>query len=65
MAALLGLLVTAGFLIAYALRRSYGGSMRHTDGSELMVFGINSAVLTMLAATIALAIVAWPVRLSR
>lgn len=64
-ASLLGLLVTTGFLIAYALRHSYGGSMKHTDGSELMVFGINSAVLTMLAATVALAIVAWPVRISR
>ncbi len=64
-ASLLGLLVTAGFLIAYALRHSYGGSMRHTDGSELMVFGINSAVLTMLVASVALAIVAWPVRPGR
>ena len=58
-AALLGLLVTAGFLVAYFLRDSYGGSMRHTDGSELMVLGINSSLVTMVAASVALAIVAW------
>ncbi len=58
-ASLLGLLVTGGFLVAYVLRNSYGGSMRHTDGSELMAFGINSGVLTMLAASVALTIVAW------
>lgn len=58
-ASLLGLTVTGGFLAAYFIRTSYGGSMRHTDGSELMVFGINAAVLTMAAAFFALAIIAW------
>lgn len=64
-ASLLGLLVTGGFLIAYALRQTYGGSMRHTDGSELIVFGVNAGVLTMVAATVALAIVAWRAKASR
>jgi hypothetical protein len=33
--------VTGGFLLAYALRGSYGGSMVLSDGSEKMILGIN------------------------
>ncbi len=58
-AALLGLLVTGGFLFAYFLRHAYGGSMRHTDGTELAVFGMNSSLLVMLGASLALALLAW------
>lgn len=58
-AALLALTATGGFLIAYVLRASYGGSMRHTDGTELMVAGINSSMLVMLIASIVLAALAW------
>ncbi len=58
-ASLLGLTVTGGFLAAYFIRASYGGSMRHTDGSELMLLGVNAAVITMVAASSALAVIAW------
>ena len=33
--------VTGGFLLAYTLRDSYGGSMVLSDGSEKMILGIN------------------------
>lgn len=59
-ASTLGLLVTGGFLIAFVLRNSYGGSMRHTNGAEALVFGVNSAVLIMTAASLALLILALP-----
>ncbi len=39
--AIIGLAVTGGFLIAYFIRGSYGGSMKYLDGSEKLVFGIN------------------------
>lgn len=58
-AASLGLLVTTGFLVAFALRTTYGGSMRHADGTELTVFGLNSSFLVMLFASVALAFLAW------
>ena len=63
-AAMLGLLVTTGFLTAYALRTTYGGSMRHTDGTELTIFTLNSSLLVMLGASVALAILAWHPRSS-
>jgi hypothetical protein len=37
--------VAGGFLVAYALRDAYGGSMRHTDGSELTALGFNVGVI--------------------
>ena len=33
-----------GFLLAFALRDSYGGSMMHEDGRELRFLGMNIAV---------------------
>ncbi|TXN35154.1 hypothetical protein FVB32_11225 [Flagellimonas hymeniacidonis] len=43
--AILSLLVTGGFLLAYALQETYGGSMKYLDGSEKTLFGINIGVL--------------------
>lgn len=42
---LMALLITGGFLFAYALQDSYGGSMQHSDGTELTLFGVNVGVL--------------------
>jgi len=42
---LIGLLVTGGFLTAFALRGTYGGSMKYLDGSEKTVLGINIGLL--------------------
>ena len=48
LAALIALVVSAGFLAAYALSPLYGGNMKHSDGSELIIGGINSAVVIMV-----------------
>ncbi|GEM_PF-482388 len=44
-AAVLGLIVTGGFLSAFSLQDLYGGSMQYLDGSEKTVWGINIGVL--------------------
>ena len=43
--AILSLLITGGFLLAFALKDSYGGSMKYLDGSEKQLLGINNGVL--------------------
>ena len=43
--AIMTLLVTGGFFIAYLVRSGYGGSMLHTDGTERMLMGLNIGVL--------------------
>lgn len=43
--AIMGLIVTGGFLIAFIIRGTYGGSMKYLDGSEKTVLGINIGVL--------------------
>lgn len=42
---ILSLLVTGGFLLAYGLKNTYGGSMKYLDGSEKTLLGINIGVL--------------------
>ncbi len=37
-------LITGGFMVAYAIRATYGGSMLHSDGSERLIMGINIGV---------------------
>lgn len=41
----LTIMVTGGFLFAYAIRDTYGGSMLHSDGTERLAWGINIGVL--------------------
>ena len=41
LSSLMTFFVTGGFLLAYALRGSYGGSMVLSDGSEKMILSIN------------------------
>ena len=43
--AVLSLLVMGGFLLAYCLKESYGGSMTILDSNEKTIFGINIGVL--------------------
>jgi len=45
LSALLSLLVMGGFLLAFLLKESYGGSMKYLDGSEKTVFGVNIGIL--------------------
>lgn len=50
----IALAINAGFLAALAGADSYGGSMAHSDGSELLLAGINpaSAIITCLSLAI-------------
>lgn len=43
--AILSLLVTGGFLLAFILQNYYGGSMKYLDGTEKTLLGINIGVL--------------------
>ena len=45
LSALLSLIVTGGFLLAFLLKDGYGGSMKYIDGSEKTVLGVNIGVL--------------------
>ncbi|WP_431160366.1 hypothetical protein [Flagellimonas beolgyonensis] len=42
---LLSMLITGGFLLAFALKELYGGSMKYLDGSEKTLFGINIGIV--------------------
>lgn len=55
LAATIALIVTCGFLFAFALSRFYGGTMQHSDGSELLVGGVNVAVALMTVSALGLA----------
>ena len=43
--ALLSLLVTGGFLVAFTLKDLYGGSMKYLDGSEKTILGMNIGIV--------------------
>jgi len=47
-AIVLSLIIGLSFLTAFALGESYGGSMLHTDGTQMAVGGINVAVLVVV-----------------
>ncbi|GLQ24234.1 hypothetical protein GCM10007853_21080 [Algimonas ampicilliniresistens] len=47
-AIVLSLIINVSFLSAFVLARSYGGSMLHTDGTQMAVGGINVAVLIVI-----------------
>lgn len=49
------LAATGSFVVAFIAQATYGGSMKHTDGSELLVAGVNPAFGVMLLASILLA----------
>jgi hypothetical protein len=48
------LTVTVPFLVAWAMQSAFGGSMKHSDGTEIAVLGINVGVLLVLLVTAAL-----------
>lgn len=54
LASVIALCVSVGFLGAFSLADTYGGSMRHTDGSEIAVGGVHIAVVVMAVVTAAL-----------
>lgn len=48
LAILLSLIISLPFLLAFAAGPTYGGSMLHSDGTQLAVGGLNLAVLIAL-----------------
>lgn len=63
LSSLMTFFVTGGFLLAYVLRDSYGGSMVLSDGSEKLIFGINLGLFAYsLAIALALLAIALDVR---
>ena len=50
------LALTGSFLVAFIVRETYGGSLQHADGSELMIGGVNPAFGVMLATSVALSV---------
>jgi hypothetical protein len=45
LSAIVSLMITCGFLVAFVLQGTYGGSMQHMDGSEKTIFGLNLGVV--------------------
>ena len=45
----LALMICVSFLAAWALGSVYGGSMLHTDGTQIAVGGVNVAVIVVMA----------------
>lgn len=56
--AIIGLFITGGFLAAFLIRNTYGGSMKYLDGSEKTLAGLNIGVLgfSVVAAGLVIAI---------
>lgn len=48
LAIILSLIISFPFLLAFAAESTYGGSMLHSDGTQLAVAGINLGVLIAL-----------------
>lgn len=55
----LALLICASFLAAWALGSFYGGSMLHTDGTQIAVGGINVVVIVVTAVAALLVASLW------
>jgi hypothetical protein len=45
LSAVISLIVTGGFLVAFTLQDTYGGSMKYLDGSENTLFGLNIGLI--------------------
>ncbi|QKG70635.1 hypothetical protein [Erythrobacter mangrovi] len=52
---LIAFFINIGFLAAYFSAETYGGSMVHSDGSELLVFGVNPALAVVALVTVGIA----------
>lgn len=48
-AAFISLVLSASFLVAYFVRAGYEGTMKHSDGSEMLLYGVNPAFGLLLA----------------
>lgn len=53
LSSMISLVITGGFLVAFSLQNTYGGSMKYLDGSENTILGLNLGVVGFgLAATL-------------
>ena len=59
---LIALAICLSFLAAWALGGAYGGSMLHTDGTQMVVAGVNIAVMIVVALTALLVAGLWEQR---
>lgn len=59
LSSVLGLTITGGFMIAFLIRGSYGGSMKYLDGSEKTVAGMNIGVLGFSVVIVCLCAAFW------
>jgi len=59
---ILSLIICISFLIAWSLGSSYGGSMLHSDGTQVAVEGINLAVIVVSVLTVLLVASLWTIR---
>lgn len=55
LAAAIDWLLTVSFVFAYLIRSSYGGDMYYSDGTELLIMGVNPAYGIMVVMSLALA----------
>jgi hypothetical protein len=58
----LALVISVSFLTAWVFGSAYGGSMLHSDGTQLAVGGINLAVIIVSVLTVLLAFSLWTIR---
>jgi hypothetical protein len=62
LASSIALVLTGSFLVSFLLAPLYGGTMRHSDGSERVIAGVNSAVAIMVLAAAGLLYILWKTR---
>ncbi|WP_127137691.1 hypothetical protein [Flagellimonas oceanensis] len=64
--AIVSMLVTGGFLLAFSVKEFYGGSMKYLDGSEKTFLGINIGILGFgIAFILLLLVMVWNKRLKQ
>jgi len=56
LALLIALILSGTFVGAYLMMDLYDGTMKHSDGSELLVLGVNPAIAIMVVLSVVLAI---------
>lgn len=61
----LALVICASFLAAWALGSVYGGSMLHSDGTQMAIGGVNVAVIVVIAITALLVASLWQTKVPR
>lgn len=52
-------IVSTSFVIAFLIKDTYGGSMTHPDGSQLLILGINPAFVVLLVLSLLLTSALW------